>query len=384
MPTATTRPAPTAPVVGPAGPTLYLALDLGNTRWLLACSTTAGEPARRRTVDARDLAGLAVEIDRAKAHFRLPAEAPVVSCYEAGRDGFWLHRALTAQGVHNTIIDSASIEVNRRRRRTKSDRLDAEGLLALLVRASAGDRRGWHPVRVPTVTEEDRRQLHRELAMLTRERTRSINRVRALLAGQGLRLTTLRGLPAQLPALRLWDGSALPAGVHARLEREWARLTVVLAQRRTLVAERRTLLKTSDDPAVAMVRRLLALRGIGEVSAWLYAMEFFSWRQFRNRRQVGALAGLTPTAEQSGSRAREQGISKAGSRHVRALAIELAWSWLRRQPRSALSQWYQRRFSTGGSRVRRLGIVALARKLLVALWRYLETGQVPEGALLKV
>lgn len=384
MPTVTTRPETARAVAGPAGPTLYLALDLGNTRWLLACSTTAGEPARRRTVDARDLAGLTAEINRAKAHFRLPAEAPVVSCYEAGRDGFWLHRALTAQGVHNTIIDSASIEVNRRRRRTKSDRLDAEGLLALLVRASAGDRRGWHPVRVPTVAEEDRRQLHRELAMLTRERTRSINRVRALLAGQGVRLPTLRGLPAQLPALRLWDGSLLPAGVHARLEREWARLTVVLAQRRTLVAERRVLLKTSDDPAVEMVRRLLALRGIGEVSAWLYAMEFFSWRQFRNRRQVGALAGLTPTAEQSGSRTREQGISKAGSRHVRALAIELAWSWLRRQPRSALSQWYQRRFGTGSSRLRRLGIVALARKLLVALWRYLETGQVPEGALLKV
>ena len=219
--------------------------------------------------------------------------------------------------------------------------------------------------------------------MLTRERTRSINRIKAFLAGQGVRLPTLRGLPAQLPELRLWDGSALPVGARARIGREWTRLTLVLTQRRALVAERRILLRTSSDPAVGMVRWLLALRGIGEVSAWLYTMEFFAWRAFRNRREVGALAGLTPTAEHSGSQARERGISKAGSRHVRALAIELAWSWLRRQPRSALGQWYSRRFSAGGSRMRRIGIVALARKLLIALWRYLETGVVPEGAVLK-
>ena len=364
-------------------PTLHLAFDLGNRRWDLAFTTTAGEPPRRRVCPARDLMTLDREIARAKDHFGLPPNAPVVSCYEAGRDGFWLHRALAARDIRNTIIDSASIEVNRRRRRDKSDRLDAAALLTLQLRAAAGDRRGWHPVHVPTDAMEDWRHLHRELQLLTRERTRSRSRIKGLLATQGLRLTTLRALPTQLPQLRRWDGSGLPPRLAERLHRDWARLTLTLSQARGLVAERRALLATSAEPVVHQVRQLLALRGIGEVSAWLYTLEFFAWRQFRNRRQVGALAGLANTRQLSGRVTRDLGISKAGNVHVRSLAIELAWSWLRYQPDSALSHWYRERFATGGGRVRRIGIVALARKLLVALWRYLETGGLPTGARLK-
>src|SRR5262245_15823711 len=228
MPTMTTR---------SLVPTLYLARDLGNRRWALAFTTTRGEPPRRRVMPARDLPHLDREVERARTHFGLPDESPVVSCYEAGRDGFWLHRALTVRGIGNTVIDSASIEVNRRKRRAKSDRLDVEGLLALLLRAESGDRRSWHPVTVPTDEAEDWRQLHRELRLLTRERTRGRNRLKGLLANHGVVVTSLRQFPQHLPLLRRWDGSALPDRLQQRLVREWGRLTLVMAHQQSLVRE---------------------------------------------------------------------------------------------------------------------------------------------------
>jgi transposase len=382
MPTATTR----REWVPATADTLYLAFDLGNRIWKLAFTTAAAQPPRIRTIAARDLEGLGREIATARARFGLPPDALVVSCYEAGRDGFWVHRALTAVGVLNHVVDSASIEGNRRGRQAKSDRLDAAALLAKLVRFAQGERRVWSVVHVPSVDDEDRRQLHRELFTLTGARTRQINRIKGLLALHGVAPLAERGLPRTLPVVRAWTGEALPPAAAARLAREWTRLTFLRRELRTLLAERRALLRAGDDrdPVIGIVRRLLALRGIGEVSAWLYATEFFAWRRFRNRREVGALAGLCSTMRRSGDVQREQGISKAGNHHIRALAIELAWSWLRRQPRSALTLWYRRRFATGGGRVRRIGIVALARKLLIALWRYLETGVLPEGAVLKV
>jgi transposase len=242
----------------------------------------------------------------------------------------------------------------------------------------------WSVVRVPSVEEEDRRHLHRELLTMKRDRTRLANRIQGLLANQGLRVNWRRPLPRQLDALRSWDGAPLAQGLRARLDQEQERLELLNRQIEALEATRRERIRAgSAEPVVGKVSQLLTLQGVGSNSAWLYVMEFFGWRQFRNRREVGALAGLTPTPYQSGESHREQGIAKAGNRHVRAMAIEIAWGWLRFQPESALARWYEARFGHGSSRLRRIGIVALARKLLIALWRFLETGVVPEGAVLK-
>ena len=306
-----------------------------------------------------------------------------MSCYEAGREGFWLHRWLVSCGVESRIVDAASIEVNRRLRRAKTDRMDATRLLSLLVRFAEGEHGVWSVVHVPSSEQEDRRHLHRELLTAKRDRTRIANRIQGMLANQGVRVDWRKPLPAQISALRLWDGSALPTGLRERLGREWDRLALLNQQVEQLERVRREQIREASDPASEKAKRLVALKGIGSNSAWLYVMEFFSWRQFRNRREVGALAGLTPTPYQSGDSSREQGIAKSGNRHVRAMAIEIAWGWLRFQPKSALARWYEERFGRGSSRVRRIGIVALARKLLIALWRYLETGVLPEGAELK-
>ena len=368
--------------------TLHLAFDLGNRIWKLAFATSIAHAPRLRTMPARDLAQLDAELAAATARFGLAPDAPVVSCYEAGRDGFWLHRALTARGITSHVVDSASITENRRARRAKSDRLDATALVRLLLRHHAGERGVWSVVHVPSIDDEDRRHLHREVFTLTRERTRQINRIKGLLALHGIVLPRFRGLPAAPPTglLRDWSGAPLPPALTARLEREWTRLRATQRDLGALRAARRQLLASPDaatDPLLKKVQQLLALRGIGEVSAWLYTTEFFGWRAFRNRREVAGLAGLTPTTRSSGDQEREQGISKAGNVLIRSLAIELAWSWVRRQPTSALSRWYRTRFAAGGSRQRRIGIVAVARKLLIALWRYLETGVLPEGAVLK-
>ena len=373
----------TRPDLERAALTLSVAFELGKSEWRLACTPGLDHLPLVRTIAARDLIALEGELTRAKAHCGLPAHAAVRSCYEAGRDGFWLHRYLRSRGVANDVVDSSSSEVNRRARRAKSDRLDACKLVTMLLRADAGERRVWSVVRVPSVTDEDRRQLHRELLFLRRDRARLTNRIKGLLANQGLVLSTLADLPAQLATVRLWDGTPLPPLLRARLEREWSVVAALTQRLQALRAERRALLETSDDPAIGRVRQLLALRGIGPETAWLYVMEFFGWRTFRNRREVGALAGLVPTPYQSGDVQHEQGISRAGNRFIRALAIDLAWGWLRYQPQSALTRWYRARFARGGSRVRKIGIVAVARKLLIALWQYLATGCIPEGAVLK-
>ena len=363
--------------------TLYLAFELGNTEWKLAMTTRVDQTPLLRTMPARALKTLEGELARAKTHFALAATTPVRSCYEAGRDGFWLHRYLVSRSVSNSIVDSSSIEVNRRRRRTKTDRLDACKLVTMLLRAHAGERRVWSVVNVPALAAEDRRQVHRELLFARRDRGRHTNRIKGLLASHGVPLVRIQELPAHLVTARLWDGMPLPPLLCARLEREWETVIDYTTRIRSLKKERRALLRTADDPAIEQVRQLNQLLGIGIDSAWLYVMEFFAWRQFRNRRQVGGLAGLTDTHYQSGDLEHEQGISKAGNRWVRALAINTAWAWLRFQPKSALARWYEKKFGNGNSRVRKIGIVALARKLLIALWRYLETGIVPEGAVLR-
>ena len=364
-------------------PQLFLAFELGNKQWKLASTIGLGQAPRLRTITAGDLAQVQAEIVRAKQRFGLAQETPVLSCYEAGRDGFWLHRYLVHEGIDNIIVDSASLEVNRRRRKVKTDSVDALKLLIMLVRYHNGEPKVWHIVQVPTLEQEDGRQLHRELASLKRERTRHINRIKGLLVSQGVRLNLKKDFPEQVNSAKLWDGSALPTGLKARVLREFDRIQLVNQHINHLHTQQRQAIRSASDPQTKMIRQLCALRGIGPVSAWLFVHEFFGWRQFRNRRQIGALAGLTPTPHQSGDSYREQGIDKAGNTHIRAIAIEIAWAWLRLQPDSALSLWYQQRFGHGNSRIRRIGIVALARKLLIALWRYLETGEVPEGAVLK-
>jgi len=342
-----------------------------------------GQAPRIREMLAGDLGILQEEIHLAKKRFGLPENARTLSCYEAGRDGFWLARYLAQAGIENLVVDSSSIEVNRRHRRAKTDRMDATKLVTMLIRYQSGDCKVWHVVRVPSVEAEDSRHLHRELESLKQERTQHINRIKGLLAGQGIRLDIKRDFPDHLERIRLWDGSALPEGLRVRLGREFERLQFLAQQIREVERERLEALRHSSEPELEKVRSLLRVRGIGINAAWLYTMELFGWREIRNRRELGALAGLTPTPHQSGDDSRELGISKAGNRHVRAIAIELAWDWLEFQPDSKLALWYQERFAHGGSRVRRIGIVAVARRLLIDLWRYSETGIIPEGAVLK-
>lgn len=367
------------------GSILCVSMELGEGHWLVGFTAGFGQKVVKRRIAARDKRGLLRQIQSAKESLGLRASCRVVSCYEAGREGFWLHRFLVAQGIENRVVDSSSIEVPRRRRGAKTDRLDLESLLDLLLRDLAGSQKKvWSVVRVPTVEEDDRRHLHRELQSAKRDRARVTNRMKGLLANHGLRLDLRQDVPGKLKRMRQWDGSPLPPGLYSRLLREWERVVFYRELIERLEAERRERLRqAAKDPSVHQVLQLLQLRGIGTNSAWLYVMEFFSWRQFRNRKEVGALAGLTPTPFQSGASQREQGMSKAGNRHVRAMAVEIAWAWLRFQPQSELSRWYQRRFGAGSKRLRKIGIVALARKLLIALWHYLETGLLPEGAELK-
>jgi transposase len=363
--------------------TLYVALELGQDKWLLACATQAAEKPRYRTLPARDLGRLADEIARAKERFRLPADAPVCTCYEAGRDGFWLHRALVHRGIANLVVDSSSIEVDRRRKRVKSDPVDAAKLLSLLCRYHAGEHKVWRVVRVPTVADEDRRQLHRGLKDLQRQQTECSNRIQGLLASYGLTAEVNAQFRSTLADLRDWADEPVPAGLQQRLLQEFAVWESLHAQVREAANEQERRLRHSPEPYLEQVRRLMGLKAVGVRSAWVLVTELFAWRDIRNGKELGSLVGLTPVPYQSGQSEREQGISKAGNKHVRGLIVELAWLWLRWQPGSALSQWYARRFGAGNKRARKVGIVALARKLLIALWRYAERGEVPAGAVEK-
>ena len=369
------------------GETLAMAMELSVSSWGLFFSVGFGQRPRERKITAGDLQALEREISRAKQRFGLQPEAPVVSCYEAGRDGFWLHRALECQAVENLVVDSSSIEMPRRGRRAKTDRLDGQKLLGMLLRYLAGERAVWRVVRVPSEEHEDARHLHRALEAVKRERTRSTNRIKGLLASRGIRLGVRRCVKIDLEKVREWNGSPLPPGLVARVRVELERVQLLDEQLRAAERERTRQLRVKRgqkaSTAQAQIAKLTRLKGIGPVGASVPVYEVFSWRKIRNRRELGAMMGLTPLPWNSGNLRRDQGISKAGSPRLRSLAVELAWGWLRYQPSSDLALWYQRRFGHGSSRLRRIGIVALARKLMVALWRYLEADELPAGALLK-
>jgi transposase len=362
---------------------LYMALELSGSNWRAAFATPSDERTRQWSLDAGDLAGLARTIERAKAKFGLAASAAVRSVYEAGRDGFWLHRWLEANGVDNRVIDAGSIEVSTARKRRKTDRLDARLLLRKLMAFWGGDRRVFSVVRVPPEGVEAVRRLERERECLVGEQTDHKNRIHSLLALEGhVNVTIDRHLPQRLARLRRWDGTALPGELVAEIERELARLEQVREQRRAVEAEQRRLAATSDDEVMQVVRALERLKGVGRTSAWTLALEMLGWRHFRNRKQVAALAGLAPTPYSSGNTEHEQGIDKHGNRRVRAVMIELAWRWLRWQPDSALSRWFMQRYGGASRRQRRIGIVALARRLLVALWRYTARGELGRDVVL--
>jgi transposase len=361
---------------------LLVGFELSERRWKLGFTVGREQRPRFRQIPAGAVDQLLEEVRRAKKRLGLAGDAPVVSCYEAGREGFWLHRWAVAQGWTNYVVDSSSIEVNRRARRAKTDRLDLVGLLRLLARFVGGEARVWRVVRVPSEAEEDARHLHRLRETLQQERTRLINRLHGLLTTQGVAVAVRADFRERLATVRRWDGTPLPPGLTARLQHVWAQLTVLTRQVAEVDAARATLPVEPTTATGRWVTRLQTLRGIGSIGAWALATEIFGWRQIRNGRELGALVGVVPAPYQSGATAHDRGITRAGNRHVRRMVVQLAWSWLRYQPASALSRWYRERFDRG-RRLRRIGIVALARKLLIAWWRYGETGVIPEGATLK-
>jgi transposase len=363
-------------------PTLYLAFELGSTKWTLGFTIGAGQRARLRQIAAGDLAALEREIATAKTRFGVPG-ARVRSCYEAGRDGFWVHRWLVRHAVDNLVVDSSSIEVNRRARRAKTDRLDVGKLLQLLLRWGAGERTVWSVIHVPTPEAEAARQLTREIATVREDRTRSRNRIQGLLATQGIRVPLTRRFGERIATLQTGDGRALDDAWQARLTREWAHLQIIERRSALLQAARRTQLAAPTTPVARVARQLTQLKGIAAASAALYSAELFGTRTFQNGRQVGALTGLAPVPYRSDQRVQDQGISKAGRAELRRVSIQVAWCWLRWQPQSALAQWFARRFAAAGARSRRIGIVAVARKLVIALWRFVAHGVLPVGAQLK-
>ena len=363
---------------------LDVSFELGSSTWVLACTTaSATQRPRLRQIAARDLAGVEREFALAKVKLGLPADAPVRSCYEAGRDGFWLHRWLTSRGVRNVVVDSSSIEVNRRARRAKTDRLDASRLLALLRRWAAGEPRVWSVVHVPTPEAEAARQLTREIATVRADRAAVRNRIQGLLATQGIRGALTRRFAARLRELRTGDGRPLPVAFQERLTREWTHLQTIAARLAALETARGQRITAAEDPVGCVAQRLCRLRGVGETSASLLSAELFATRTFRNPRQLGALTGLVPVPYRSDQRVQDQGISKAGRAELRRVSVQLAWCWLRWQPDSALAAWFTERFSRAGGRSRRIGIVAVARRLVIALWRFVAHGVVPPGAQLK-
>lgn len=359
---------------------LYIAFELSNTKWRLSFGN--GIKNRQKTISARNTLQLMEEIAKARQRFKMDDDVPVYSCYEAGRDGFWLHRFLESAGIHNVVIDSSSIEVNRRYRHKKTDRIDAAKLLTMLIRYVNGEQKLWSVTHVPTVDEEDARRLNREIERLKKERTAHKNRIRSLLILHGIDLKVGAKFLTKLEETVQWNGETLPRKIKAEILREHDRLSLINEQLWDLESEKKKILASGGRQA-DMVHALQNLKSIGPVSSWLLIYEYFGWRKFKNVKQVGSASGLTPTPYDSGESEREQGISKSGNRRVRSVMIEVAWYWLRYQPQSQLSRWFMERFGSGGKRMRRVGIVALARKLLVALWKYLEQGLVPEGAILK-
>jgi transposase len=365
--------------------TLYAALELSKNSWLLAIQSPGRDNPSLHPIRGGDADGLVAKLDAARKRLaKVSGRVPkVILCYEAGYDGFWLARFLEPHGIDCRVMDPASLQVDRRARRVKTDRIDVENILHTLIAWCRGERHVCSMVVIPSVDEEDLRRSHRERNRLVRERTAHINRIKGLLFAQGIRGINVKSRHKTLTPAELvtGDGRALPERLAREIEREIERLALVQAQI-VKVERERDLAPTPCDATERKRHQLLRLNGIGATSAPILAREVY-YRQFANRRQVASFIGLAPSPYDSGESRRSQGISKAGNSLVRAIMIQTAWMWLKHQPNSALSQWFHRRTEGQSKRMRCVMIVALARKLAVALWRYLELGLIPEGAIVK-
>lgn len=370
-------------LVETASATLFVALELSRSTWLVALHSPLTNKVSQHRLDGGDTDGLLALIarKRGQAEEKLGQPVRVVCCFEAGYDGFWLHRLLCASGIGNHVIDPASLPVDRRARRAKTDRIDLDALLRALMAWHRGERQVCRVVRVPSVEEEDRRRRGRERERLVNERVQHIGRIKGLLMTQGIRdfAPARRDWRERLDGLRTGDGRRLPTALEAEIERECRRLWLVIDMIKAVEAERDQAASVADAGRKAAL--LIRFAGIGAVSAHLLVDEVF-YRAFANRREVAGFFGLASSPHSSGSVQRDQGISRAGNPRARRVAIELAWMWLRHQPGSGLSRWFHDRVGGTRGRFRRIMIVALARKLMAALWRYLTTGAVPEGAVM--
>ena len=366
--------------------TLFASLELSKSKWVVTINNPGSEKFSKHVVEGGDGAGLLELLSRSrgKAEQRYGVQVKAIVIQEAGLDGFWIHRLLLANGIESHVVDAASIAVDRRHRRAKTDAIDGETLLRTLMAWARGERRVCSMVRAPSREDEDRRRLTRERGTLLKERIQHTNRVRGLLSGQGVRDydPLRRDRFERLEALRTGDGRELPPMLKEEIRRELDRIALVTTQLAAVERARDALIRMDAEERNNPAALLLKLKGLGPEFASLLWLESL-FRSFGNRRQVAAYGGLAPSPWQSGGVERDQGISKSGNRRLRKTMIELAWLWLRHQPDSAVSRWFQARVGAAKGRIRRIAIVALARKLLVALWRYVTQGVVPEGAVFK-
>ncbi len=365
--------------------TVHLAIELSVSTWLIAYRLPEAEKARFHRVEGGDTKALLALIRdlQSRSLAKLSETVDVACCFEAGRDGVWLSRFLTAQGIAVYVLEPTSILVSRRARRVKTDRLDAEGMLRVLAAWRAGDRKVCSMVRVPTPEQEDAKRPHRERQHLVQERVRVENRIEALLFAQGIRKRpSLRTWSRSLDELRTGDGRALPPLLRAELDRLRRRLSLLLEMIRELEAEQAEALTTpAKDSAGQQIAALQRIRGIGPNFSAVLVREVF-YRDFENRRQLASYVGIAPTPHQSGEMDRDRHISRAGNPRARTTLVQLAWLWLRYQPGSDLASWFRERVGVLQGRTWRIAIVALARKLLIALWRYVATGVIPAGVTL--
>ncbi|WP_198541085.1 IS110 family transposase [Mesorhizobium sp. LCM 4577] len=367
---------------------IFVSMELSRSSWLLtSLSPGNGEKMSKHSVPAGDLVGLLTLFGklRERCEAKTGCDYPIVSIQEAGLDGFWIHRALEKEGIESHVVDPASIAISRRRKRAKTDRIDGEALLRTLMAYKRGEPRVCAMVRAPSPDEEDRRRICRERKALIAERVTHVNRIKGLLFSQGVTnyQPLRRDRRQRLEELRTGDDRALPAHMKAQICRELERLELLIDQIKAVEEERDALIAAQAAEAKpSAVKLLLAIKGVGaEFAAILWSEGLF--RHFDNRRQVAAYAGLAPTPWQSGSIDREQGVSKAGNPRLRTTLIQMSWLWLRHQPSSALARWFGERVQRNGGRMKKSTIVALARKLLVALWKYAISGVVIEGAIMK-